>query len=130
VNFLLLMALIFLFLVGVATGTLMTWWRWKASLQILDRSTEWQKTSTEIATEIRSQQAYLVKLDETLGKLADFVRVQIRVTTPEHLRSTVAKMVGEAPPEKPQAGWETPIPPFREEPLPGARSKGHIPRGL
>jgi hypothetical protein len=121
---------IVLFLIGVATGTAMTWWRWKASLEILDRSTEWRTAATEIATETRSQKAYIEKLDETVGRLADFVRVQIKVTTPEHLRGAVAKMVGETPQEKPQSGWDTPIPPFRETTLPGSRRKDPVPRGL
>lgn len=117
-----------MFATGLATGLAITWWRWKASLEILDRATEWRTLAQDARTEVASQKRYLRRLDETVGRLAEFVRTHLRVTTPAPLRSAVAKMVGESEPEKPKAGWEAPIPPFEEGMSRLEKGRGAIPR--
>ena len=127
IPFLIVMAIL---LTGVALGVALTWWRWKASLQILDRATEWKTTAGAIEAETKSQREYLVKMDETMGRLADYVRLHVKVTTPPNLRSAVAKMVGEDPPPKPEAGWSAPVPEFEEGNARPLRRGASVPRGL
>ena len=118
-------------LIGLGIGLGITWWRWKMALQVLDRAREWRQSARRMHLEVRKQRRYAIRIDETMARLATLIRTQIKITTPEHLRSTLAKMVGESPPEKPpaEAGWDKPIPAFEGEPrLPG--SKQRLPRGV
>ena len=118
-----------MFLMGVALGVAMTWWRWRTSLEILDRSTEWRTVASEVKVEIESQKRYAEAIDLTVGRLADYVRAHIRITTPEHMRGVIAKMVGETSPEPPKAGWDEPLPKFEEGISRQSRRNDGLPRG-
>lgn len=111
--------------IGLGVGLGVTWWRWKMATQLIDRATVWRSSATRTLREVRKQKRYLVRLDETLGTLAERVKVHLRITTPPHAREVVARMVGQTAPDPPQAGWETPIPKFEDT----KAKKSPLPRG-
>ena len=104
------------FVLGLALGVALTWWRWRMSLTLEERTRDWRLTAETTSKMVSHTHDYLTKLDETVGTLAVLVRTHLKMTTPEPLRGALARQVGEEMPEKPKAGWETPLPRFESEP--------------
>lgn len=98
-----------MFLCGVAVALWVARSETMAARDLASRTSSWQEHAFRMESLARETKAEVVKVDETLGRMSEILKMVVRATVPKELR-TLPTETGAPMPQGPSQEWQNPIP--------------------